>query len=74
MRDFPNASDADAKNSAEELHDDVLAAAEENGIDPDDIEWEENPYDDEDPDDFYYCEWESDGEPDDEEDEDEDLG
>lgn len=55
--------------AAEALHDDVLKAAEENGIDPDDIEWEENPYDKTDPDDFYYCEWESDR-PDDEDDED----
>lgn len=54
---------------AEALHDDVLRTAEENGIDPDDIEWEDNPYDETDPDDFYFCEWESDGEqPDEDED------
>lgn len=57
--------------AAEELHDDVLVTAKEHDIDPDDIEWEENPYDDEDPDDFYYCEWKSDGDHYDEEDEEE---
>jgi len=56
--------------AAEALHDDVLKTAEEHGIDPDDIEWEDNPYDETDPDDFYFCEWESDSDqPEDEDDE-----